>query len=500
MSMGASRKRARELADELLNVGSIKAEPKVEEKGTKDSVGRVKKMKGEIKTLKGKMVTLSQRGAEAASARIKTLQDRIDALHNKNLSITTNYVSHFSSVGSRAGGRGDSRGSATGGLITGPGTATSDSIPARLSTGEYVVRAAAVDRYGAAFMNRVNSMSLAGGGIVGYARGGRARTRQPYGTATIRDYANGLEAGFNASTVARNLERIVRRDLSGRAERLQLRKLDALDKKLAAVVAANNRVASALAARDKLVEQRGTFRENIRTAITPDISQFGQTRGGIAAGLSTQRGAATTFIAKLNALKAAGFPNELISQVAGLGLTDGAAAATQLLALNRTDRAGVIGDFNALAAYSESQSAALSNSFYKASIDGANAYLARMQAQQRSYNAIFATAADAFATQLAGALHIDLTPGRGGRRRRRRRHDSGGWLSPGVTEVENYTGKPEPVLTAGQWQQMERLISAVERGQVGGGAPLIGNAVIRETVDLASYERQRAYRDRMTRV
>jgi TP901 family phage tail tape measure protein len=47
---------------------------------------------------------------------------------------------------------------AAGGLVTGPGTATSDSIPARLSAGEYVVRAAAVQRVGVAFLDAINGL------------------------------------------------------------------------------------------------------------------------------------------------------------------------------------------------------------------------------------------------------------------------------------------------------------------------------------------------------
>lgn len=45
---------------------------------------------------------------------------------------------------------------AAGGLVTGPGTSTSDSIPARLSAGEYVVRADAVRRVGVAFLDAIN--------------------------------------------------------------------------------------------------------------------------------------------------------------------------------------------------------------------------------------------------------------------------------------------------------------------------------------------------------
>ena len=47
---------------------------------------------------------------------------------------------------------------ASGGLVTGPGTSTSDSVPAQLSAGEYVVRSAAVDRYGVGFFDRLNQM------------------------------------------------------------------------------------------------------------------------------------------------------------------------------------------------------------------------------------------------------------------------------------------------------------------------------------------------------
>ena len=57
------------------------------------------------------------------------------------------------------------KGYATGGYITGPGTGTSDSIPAMLSNGEYVLRSAAVDRIGVATLNRMNH--FASGGYVG---------------------------------------------------------------------------------------------------------------------------------------------------------------------------------------------------------------------------------------------------------------------------------------------------------------------------------------------
>lgn len=57
----------------------------------------------------------------------------------------------------------------TGGKVFGPGTATSDSILARLSRGEFVIRAAAVKKFGAGFFERLNNGVLpafATGGLV----------------------------------------------------------------------------------------------------------------------------------------------------------------------------------------------------------------------------------------------------------------------------------------------------------------------------------------------
>jgi len=71
-------------------------------------------------------------------------------------------------------------GSAAGGLITGPGTGTSDSIPARLSTGEFVIRAAAVHDWGVdtfARMNRgLHVPGIRGMSVPRFAEGGLVQT------------------------------------------------------------------------------------------------------------------------------------------------------------------------------------------------------------------------------------------------------------------------------------------------------------------------------------
>lgn len=62
-----------------------------------------------------------------------------------------------------------------GGYIRGPGTGTSDSIPAMISNGEFVMKAAAVERYGVSVMHAINQMRaplpFAAGGNAWHANG-----------------------------------------------------------------------------------------------------------------------------------------------------------------------------------------------------------------------------------------------------------------------------------------------------------------------------------------
>jgi TP901 family phage tail tape measure protein len=103
-------------------------------------------------------------GAEAATAKAKALRDAL--LGIKSRRVTVDVITRTANkLGSQAGL--DPTRQAEGGYIAGPGTATSDSIPAYLSNGEYVVKAAAVNKYGASFFDRLNSMRFASGGLVG---------------------------------------------------------------------------------------------------------------------------------------------------------------------------------------------------------------------------------------------------------------------------------------------------------------------------------------------
>jgi hypothetical protein len=69
---------------------------------------------------------------------------------------------------------------ASGGFVSGPGTPTSDSIPALLSDGEYVIKAASVNKFGKGFLDNINAGKLPGykkGGMINADRIDDARNR-----------------------------------------------------------------------------------------------------------------------------------------------------------------------------------------------------------------------------------------------------------------------------------------------------------------------------------
>lgn len=77
---------------------------------------------------------------------------------------------------------------ASGGAVSGPGTAKSDSIPAMLSNGEYVMNAAAVNHYGMGNMHAMNERKLANGGPVYLAGGGSSGGDSSGGLGSTSDH------------------------------------------------------------------------------------------------------------------------------------------------------------------------------------------------------------------------------------------------------------------------------------------------------------------------
>ena len=122
--------------------------------------------------LMGESISMSAGiGAETISASMVTAGTAAGEIISASMIAAAGANAGSSAVGAAAVA------AATGGYISGPGTSTSDSIPARLSNGEFVVKAASVKKYGIDYLHAINTgraHHYASGGLVSNVSSPRA--------------------------------------------------------------------------------------------------------------------------------------------------------------------------------------------------------------------------------------------------------------------------------------------------------------------------------------
>lgn len=109
-----------------------------------------------IDSIGAKVTELS---SEAVNIQVQIDQSSVSAAYEAIMNKFSNMVATVR-VNYVEGNRLPAQQNATGGYITGPGSGTSDSILSWLSNGEFVIRAAAVNRFGIGFFNALNNMQL----------------------------------------------------------------------------------------------------------------------------------------------------------------------------------------------------------------------------------------------------------------------------------------------------------------------------------------------------
>ncbi|MFI6347251.1 hypothetical protein [Streptomyces sp. NPDC050560] len=166
MQMGLNRTEAARLADQILKTPNKTAYVKGDLADLKaklaDAKSRLKSVPDSRKAqVRAEIASLQKKIAQARSA-LASLHDRTIQI-NAHMFITGSGAARAAVSKSGAGrifeyaGGGLIGGPSPGGLIQGPGTSTSDSIPIWASNNEYMVKAAAVAKYGVKFMDDLNA-------------------------------------------------------------------------------------------------------------------------------------------------------------------------------------------------------------------------------------------------------------------------------------------------------------------------------------------------------
>lgn len=127
---------------------------------------------------------------------------------------------------------------ATGGYVSGPGTGTSDDIPAMLSNGEYVIKASAVQKLGKNKLDLLNQGILpkfSTGGLVGrarqeirdsFARGDFALANEIIGTLEELDKLDEVVAGLNEEMAEATRQVAANNDVVSETEKRKQQSID----------------------------------------------------------------------------------------------------------------------------------------------------------------------------------------------------------------------------------------------------------------------------------
>jgi hypothetical protein len=240
--------------------------------------------------------------------------------------------------------------SISGSVLQGPGTKTSDGIVARLSRGEFVMRAAAVDKYGVDAMRRIN-MGL----LPKFASGGSAAKKMrearddlvPYLTVSrFGQFAGNKNSEFlsamtkmdSRQDLVDDLNRMrssIKKSTSGRTESRLLKQLDSAGKGLlkyqTKLSSVNKSLEKAKEKLDGLKDAAAQLKESVKNGI---ISELDLTRSAsredsqvtlntIMSQMTGDSNSAKQFQSVLATLKKRGFSGHILEQVAQAGVTGG---------------------------------------------------------------------------------------------------------------------------------------------------------------------------------
>ncbi|MGW8679664.1 phage tail protein [Streptomyces sp. NPDC055817] len=439
---------------------------------TKTAEGILEDLGFKVKRMPDGSVTISAKTGTAL-ANIGAVQRARDNLQSKSITLTT--YSRFVNVGPNpgkqfgrlaSGGRvpgyasgGDVQSFPGGGYVDGPGTPTSDSIlavmgsgaAARVSRTEYVVKAAAVEKYGVPFMDAVNSGRLR---LPGYAKGGKLtakqkaaaekkkraadaeKQRQKEGksalTSDVTFTTGGKLAGYKNTETVHDLGMPdsvsslvssvnsylsnIKKAFTGKTESALVSKMTASGKALLdnqKKLEANNKALDA--AKTTLDDLKGKF-DSLKSSVSSSlvgfgnitkIGKYGTSADTLIKQLTSDTTRTTEFSKQLEALKGKGLNATAISDIAAAGVTGGGMATAQSLLNASPDQIKQINELQAqLQKSADAAGTTAANAMYGAGLHAAEGLVAGLTAKQKAIESTMMAIAKSMEAAIKKALGI----------------------------------------------------------------------------------------------
>ncbi|MGY0062850.1 phage tail protein [Streptomyces sp. LZ34] len=396
----------------------------------------------------------------SAASNIAAIQRARDALQSKNvtISVTTRYYS-VGKPGSGVrqlpyarGGRvrgyasgGDVQMYPDGGYVTGPGTGASDSILSlfpsgavgRISNTEYVMKAAAVAKYGVRFMDAVNS-----GRLPRFAKGGLTEKQKEAARkqAEARSSLRGDVTLGNMSTIAGrvnpeirgmlakptdesalisslySLQTKIKGSFTGATEKRMLSQLTRSASslfKLRDSAEANSKALDS--AKDKLSGLKDQF-DNLKSSVKSSligfanitkIGKYGTSASTLINQLKSDTTRTTEFSKQLEELKKRGLNATAISDIAAAGITGGGMATAQSLLNATPEQIKQINDLQKqLTASADKAGTTVADSMYGSGIRAAEGLVKGLAEKQKAIEDQMMKIAKSMETAIKKALGI----------------------------------------------------------------------------------------------
>lgn len=358
---------AQRYADKIL--GTPKQWATLFQNNAPEAGGRADSYREKLNALPAEKRTQINAATAQAQSAIQSVVNSLGLVQSKSITITTNRVETATKQNTNGVFK------ASGGYISGPGTKTSDDVPAMLSNGEYVVRAASVDKYGTEFLDRVNMGHYANGGLVHLAAGGsvaaaqkaakerqEAREKAAKARAEAREKAeaarlarqtdyyqyrtsvrtgsltgmSAVQGAFGIATDSKYPEQFrnaVAR-VAGRSEKAMIR----LEKRSDAASKSVEK------ASDKLNDLKSSA-SSMSSSISGKLSDFSygdyRSSTSLLRGLTSRAGKLKQFQSLLVALRKNGLAPALLNEVASLGVDEGLPLARSLAASSKSQIAAI---------------------------------------------------------------------------------------------------------------------------------------------------------------
>ena len=480
-AMGLTKSEAKQLADQILNIKDLKKarvemdtdDAKADLNAFNSAVAKspgsksvtlqtlsksaeqiLQSFRYKVTHLKDGSVTVSAKTG-GALAGIKNVAGALASLRSKSVTITTNRVTKFSTVGAPGSGgipvakrdyaTGGRVGFPGGGPVVGPGTGTSDSVPINASNGEYVINARSTAKH-LALIEAINADRLgtgvgmpgAGAAVAaGLAAGMTGSTGQVTAAAVLlaaaitagikgemqiaspskktkalaADIGKGLIVGLTGSrdkikSVSADLAKDIKTAFSGKKESSLLKYVDKQTDKLLA--AAKKR--DALAA--KLAEAKQYAADTTKTARgQAALSSLGMdagevTAGGIKAGLASKLAQIRQFSRYISMLAKRGLNKGLLRQILDMGPVDGYAYASALAGADKATLTAVSKSQKAIDSETTKLGRKGADLLYDSGKNAGKGFLKGLEGQQKDIEKLMVSIAKGMQKALRKALGI----------------------------------------------------------------------------------------------